>query len=381
MAIGGAYATGRETVEYAAQFGTMGWMSVAATFIILATFAYLVFELSRRYRTFDYRSLVKLLIGPFYWLYDLLHLMLSVTIIGVLISAAGSIMADTLGVPPWLTSAALVTTVAVVLFFGQSLMERFNSTGTILLTLGYLIFSALVLSLKGDDLVATFSNNAPPIDPAATSWTSISSGLIYGALYLCIFPAAMPVMRYAKSHKDSFWSAFNLGWLIAIPLFLTYLAVMAFYPSTAVLESDIPWLTMLSNYGTWVVVVFGILVGWTLLATAVGLVQGALNRINANLEDIGRNPMTRRTNSIAAAVTLIVAIIISQIGVIDLVAQGYTAGAWGMLIVFGLPLMTRGVWLIIKGTPHSGTATRSNAEESQTPDATGAEAGGTTKQT
>ncbi|MEU3271241.1 hypothetical protein ABZ639_10350 [Saccharomonospora sp. NPDC006951] len=356
VAIGGAYATGRETVEYAAKFGALGWMSVLGTFALLAVFAYLVFELCRKFRVFEYRGLLKLLIGPFYWLYDFLYLLLGVTIIGVLISAAGSIMADTLNVPVWITSAGLVAIVAVVLFFGQAVMERFNSTGTILLTVGYLLFAALVLAVKGGDMVANFRDSAPPLDPDSTAWSSISSGLIYGSLYLCIFPAAMPVMRFARARKDSFWSAINLGWLIALPLFLTYFAVMAFYPDPDVLDAQIPWLNMLSNYGPWVVIVFGLLVGWTLLATAVGLVQGALNRVSVNLEDLGRKPLTRRGNGITAAVTLIVAIVISQAGIVDLVAKGYTAGAWGMLIVFGLPLLTRGVWLIVKGDPATLTA-------------------------
>ncbi|TKG64929.1 YkvI family membrane protein [Prauserella endophytica] len=354
VAIGGAYATGRETVEYAAKFGTLGWMSVLGTFALLAVFAYLVFELCRKFRVFEYRGLLKLLIGPFYWVYDFLYLLLGVTIIGVLISAAGSIMADTLSVPVWITSVGLVAIVAVVLFFGQAVVERFNSTGTVLLTVGYVLFAVLVLTVKGDDLVANFRDSAPPLDPDSTAWSSISSGLIYGSLYLCIFPAAMPVMRFARARKDSFWSAINLGWLIALPLFLTYFAVMAFYPDPAVLDAQIPWLRMLSDYGPWVVIVFGLLVGWTLLATAVGLVQGALNRVSVNLEDFGRKPLTRKGNAVTAAVTLIVAIVISQAGIVDLVAKGYTAGAWGMLIVFGLPLLTRGVWLIVKGAPATG---------------------------
>lgn len=348
VAIGGAYATGRESVEYAAQYGTAGWLSVLATFTILTVFAFLIFELCRKFQIFDYRSLMKLLVGRAYFLYDILYLLLGTTIVGVLISAAGNIMKDTIGVPIWVTSILLIGIVAVVLFYGQALMEKFNSTGTVLLTLSFVLFATLVLVVRFDDLESVFAEGAAPLSSDATVWTAIKSGLVYGSLYLCIFPATMPVVRFERARSDSVWSAFNLGWLIAIPLFLTYFSLMSFYPDPDVMDSPIPWLTMLGAYGSWVVVIFGIVVGWTLIATAVGMIQGSLTRVSTNLEDLGRKPLSGWSRSLVAATVLIVAIIISQFGIIDLVATAYTAGAYGMLIIFGLPLLTRGVYLIFK---------------------------------
>lgn len=348
VAIGGAYATGRETVQYAARFGSYGTLSVIATFALLSIFAFLVFELCRKYEIYDYRSLLKLLIGRAYWLYDFLYLLLGLTIVGVLISASGSILLETLGVPSWVTTVGLVIIVAIVLFYGQAIMERFNSLGTILLTAGFILFAALVLGARSDDVLRAMAESVPPLNPSDNAWSAIGMGLIYGSLYLCIFPSTLPVVRFTTSRSDTLWSAFNLGWLIAVPLFLTYFSVMAFYPDDTVMDAEIPWLVMLSGYGPWVVVVFGILVGWTLLATAVGMIQGALTRISASLVAVGRPALSGRKRGAAAAATLLIAVLISLFGIIDLVAMGYTAGAWGMLIVFGGPLLTRGVWLITK---------------------------------
>lgn len=346
VAIGGAYATGRESVEYAARFGTQGWLSVVATFAILTVFAFLVFELCRKYQIFDYRNLLKLLIGPAYWLFDLLYLLLGVTIVGVLISAAGNIMSQTLHVPMWITSTGLVVIVAVVLFYGQELMEKFNSTGTILLTIGFCLFAVLTITIRFDDLASTLQFGAQPLNSDDTAWDAVRSGLVYGALYLVIFPSTLPVCRYKQSRSDAVSSSINLGWLIALPLFLTYFSLMSFYPDTNVVDSPVPWLSMLSGYGNWVVVIFGVLVGWTLLATAVGMIQGSLVRISTNLEDFGRKPLSRRTRAITAVIVLSAAMLISKVGIIDLVANGYTAGAYGMFVIFGLPLLTRGVYLI-----------------------------------
>ena len=62
--IGGAYATGREIVEYGAKFGAMGVWSIVAIGAGFSLIAVLAYEFARLYRVYDYRHFVKRLIGP-----------------------------------------------------------------------------------------------------------------------------------------------------------------------------------------------------------------------------------------------------------------------------------------------------------------------------
>ena len=57
--IGGAYATGREIVEYGAKFGSLGIWSVAAIFAGFTIFVSLTYEFARLNRAYDYRTFVK----------------------------------------------------------------------------------------------------------------------------------------------------------------------------------------------------------------------------------------------------------------------------------------------------------------------------------
>lgn len=77
VAIGGAYATGREAVEYGGKYGALGWIAGLALFVGLTVTACLMFELARKFELFDYRNLLKKLVGPLYWIFDVLYLMLA----------------------------------------------------------------------------------------------------------------------------------------------------------------------------------------------------------------------------------------------------------------------------------------------------------------
>ena len=70
--IGGGYATGREIVSYGAKFGAKGWIAGIGILIGFAVVAILTFEISRLYKTYDYKSMIKVLIGPAWPLFDVL---------------------------------------------------------------------------------------------------------------------------------------------------------------------------------------------------------------------------------------------------------------------------------------------------------------------
>lgn len=347
VAIGGAYATGREAVEYGGKYGALGWIAGLALFVGLTVTACLIFELARKFELFDYRNLLKKLVGPLYWVFDVLYVMLALVIIGVLVSATGEILRTTLGLNYWVGVVLVVGLVSVVNYYGESVIERFNGLGTVLLCLGYVLFAALAISTNWDQMLATFGNWDHSLHPDVSLWEVVRTGLVYAGLYLVIYPATLFTIRRQRRQRDAMLSGAALGVLIVVPWFLTYFSLMGFYPDTKVLNAPLPWLAMLEGHGFWVVVVFGVLVGWTLFATAIGLIHATLRRVSQNLVDFGRPPLGRRSSAVITALTLVVAILLAKIGIIDLVAKGYTAGAYGMIAILGIPLLVRGTYLIV----------------------------------
>src|SRR5690625_7377844 len=87
--MGGGFATGREIVEFGAKYGALGWLGGLAIFFGFTIMAILMFEFSRKFKSFNYRTLLKELIGPFWILFDLVYLLIAILIIAYIASASG----------------------------------------------------------------------------------------------------------------------------------------------------------------------------------------------------------------------------------------------------------------------------------------------------
>jgi len=82
--MGGGYATGREIIEYGGKFGAYGWVSGVFTFFTFAVIAVLTFELARIYCIYDYKSILKQIIGKAWPIYDILYVILLFLIISIM---------------------------------------------------------------------------------------------------------------------------------------------------------------------------------------------------------------------------------------------------------------------------------------------------------
>lgn len=346
--IGGGYSTGREVVAYGAKFGALGWVSGLAIMIGFAVMAFLMFEVARLFRAYDYRNLVKQFLGPLWWLYDIIYIMLAILIVAIVIAATGSILDQTLGIQYWVGIIAIAIVAGFLNFYGTRLIERFKTIGTICLFAGYIIFASLVISNTWGEAKQVFASGDTSFAGDFSAWSLVWTGVIYVGYNLAIYPAALFTAQRQKTLKDTLVGGAVAGVLMTVPWFLTYFALLGSYPSKSVFNADVPWLQMLDGYGVWVVVLFGIVVGWTLIETATGMVHAFLDRLNNNLAESGRRPLSKTSNGIMAIVFLAVSAVVGTAGITNLVDTGYTVLGYAMLIVYGLPIITIGVYRVVK---------------------------------
>lgn len=345
--IGGGYATGREIVQFGARFGDLGWIAGIAVMIGFGLMAFLMLEVSRRFQAFDYRTLLKRLIGPVYWLFDIVYILLAILIIAIMAAATGEILSETMGLNYWVGVGLMIVIVGLLNFFGEGLIERFKSVGTAALYIGYLVFATLVITDNWDAIGQTFSSGDHSLHPDVSVWAVLWSGVLYVGYNLAVYPAALFTTRRQTRLKETVIAGVVSGLLMTIPWFLTYFALMGFYPRSDIFDAPVPWLEMLSEEALWVIVVFGVVVGWTLVETATGMIYALVARVDQNLVDTRRPPMSRGAAGAISVVTLLLALVLAQVGIIDLIATGYTAMAYAMIAVFGLPLLIRGTYLIV----------------------------------
>jgi uncharacterized membrane protein YkvI len=121
----------------------------------------------------------------------------------------------------------------------------------------------------------------------------------------------------------------------------------AFYPSigTEALPSD----ALLRRIGLpWFQLIFQLMILTALLETGIGIVNAFQERI-ARRGGSDR-PTFRSRLIVGAALVLGSAFVASTIGLIDLIASGYGAFGWIMLVLFVLPLATLGLWRLTRAT-------------------------------
>lgn len=348
--MGGGYATGREIIEYGGKFGAYGWISGVFTFVAFAVIAILTFELARIYRIYDYKSILKQIIGKAWPIYDVLYVILLFLIISVMASATGEILQQTIGLDYMVGVVILILIVAFLNFFGSAFIAKFETYGTIALYVAYIIFTVMVITAKKDNISEVFATANTSFTPNASIGLAMWTGIIYATYNLASIPAGLFTLRAQTKRKEAVISAIIGALLMTVPWFLTYFAVMGFYPDENVIGASVPWLVMLQSVSGSVVpvLVFGVVAGWTLIETATGMIHALLERCDQAMEDAHKPALSPKMRGFITAGILIAALLFSKIGIIDLIGMGYSAISYGFMIFYLLPLLTVGLYKVVK---------------------------------
>lgn len=358
--VGPGFSTGREVVEFAGIYGALGTWSLAVILIGFAVLCVIAFEVSRVTEAYNYRTYIRHLIGRAWPLFDVLWIVFMLVISGLVTSAGATVLADTFGVPELLAVFGILATAAVILFIGRRAIEAFDIAGSILFSVGISVFAVVVLLRRWDAVVDVFATTDTQHSESATPLAAAWAGGLYVAYNI---PTMVPVLfaldrqtRRAHSVASGLLGAV----LVFVPFTLTFLAIQAFYTS-GITEEPIPWLVMFGAVGGGALAtLFAVVFTYAVIDTSAATVHAFMDRVDDALTERGRPRMDRRRRGLAVAGVLIAAFVLSRVGVIGLVAQGYTWLAYGFGIVFVLPLVTRGsylIWKASKSSPVPATAT------------------------
>lgn len=350
--IGGGYATGREIYSYGAKFGAMGWIAGLTIGIGFALFAFLTFEICRIYKVYDYKNYIKQVIGPLWPVMDILTILIAILLIAVMAAATGSIF-EQAGLPNFLGSVVIVLLCGLLNFKGSAFIEKFESIGTILLYGGYILFTILVLVKRGSHIGEVFATmDTSAYDGKVTVMLCIWTGILYVAYNINSIPMGMFSLTRQTKRRETLISGLIAGLLMVIPWFLSYFAMMCFYGDSTIVGADVPtpWLSMITsiNGGTWLVVLFSIVMGWTLVETATGCIHMIIDRFDVALTERGQARLSDSKRGIITVITLIAALLLSRIGVVTLIEQGYTYLSYGFILFYLLPTLLVGGYKIIR---------------------------------
>jgi Uncharacterized membrane protein len=335
--IGGGFGSGREIVEFIGRYGVNGLIAIVIGAIFLFIALYLSFEVSRVFRAYDYRTWSKQFLWRFWPIFDILYIIMAWIVIAVVGAAAGFMISDIVGIPFPVAAAIVIIIVGLLHFFGRRALEAFWVIGTIGLYAMYIILWIYVLYAKGGESITNISAGLSQ----GTLWNATWDGFRYTMYNLVVVIPALAFVDRFKSRMESVIASIAAVLLVYGAATVIWLCFMAYYPK--VIDMTVPWYEILKELGAgWVLAVYIFWIFYTLIETSLGMIYGIVRRVDAHLRVYGRG-LTRSTEALLAGISILIAIVTAQVGLVALVAKGYGTMAYGFLLFYFLPLLIIGL--------------------------------------
>ena len=341
VVIGGGYATGRELVEFFLPSGPVGGLwAMLLSAAIWSGICALTFLFAAAVAATNYQLFFRRLLGRFAFLFEALLILYTIVTLSVFGAAAGAIGASLFGWPALIGTLILAVAILFVASRGNAWVESLFKLVSILLYGTYAIFLLLCLWRFGDRIGDAFAGSGPPV-----GW--VASGITYASYNVIGAVLILPALRHQRSPRDAVLSGLLCGPLAMLPAIIFFVCLTAFGPQVMAegLPSDFLLRQLRFPLFHWV---FQLMVFAALLECSVGNVHAINERVVARRTGQGRDdtPLFRLAITV---ILLVFAMGVAQaVGLVALIAQGYRLLAYLVLAIFILPLLTVGVWRLVR---------------------------------
>lgn len=337
--VAGGYATGREVVEFVTQYGPLG--GLFALLVSIATFSLilgLTYEFARKFQVYDYRSFFKELLGRAWVGYEFVFISTLLIILAVVSATAANIFFDNFNIPEYLGVLIMLAAVVITNYLGRDVVNKTLTISAVALTVYIFGFFVLVLYYHGAELSASF-------DGAEVKSGWALSGFMFAAYNCTTIPALLFSTQAIRYRREAVGAAIIAALLAIAPGFLFHLSFLIGYPE--ILDKPLPSYWLIGQLDIkYLLNVYIFILFVTLVQSGVGLLQGLIERMDGwSVEKTGKQ-LTARSHALIAIVTILLAAVLSAIGIIDLISKGYRAIAIGLFLVYLLPICTIGVYRI-----------------------------------
>ena len=313
VVIAGGYGTGRELAEFFLPFGPSGGIlsMMLVSMLFWSLVAAVAFEFARKYQVYDYRTFCRKLLGRGWVLFEVTYFSFLILVLSIIASASGSIFLELFQVSYWVGVIGVMAAIGFLVFAGSRLIEKVLSSWSFILYGTYLIFFFWSLATFGPQISST----------------------------LLLFS-----VRHLKTRRETVLAGVLTGPIAIIPGLLLMLIMAGHYPEVA--EETVPVNLMLEALGSRnFQILFQLVLFGTLIETGTGMIHGLNERFAETFKEMGKEFPTY-ARPLIATVLLVVATMMAQFGLKDLIAKGYGTMTWIFLVVFLIPLLTYGFWKV-----------------------------------
>ncbi|MGD9591019.1 MAG: hypothetical protein AB7V32_00695 [Candidatus Berkiella sp.] len=319
--VAGGYATGQELVQYFLKLGPLdGLLAMGVTLTVWSLLSAATFLLAYRIKAYDYKNLLKHLLGRGWILYEGCYIYVIVLVLSIISITVAHLLHDTLNMPLTVGILLCLAAIFVISLKSSALIEKAFTFWTLLLYLVFFVILVLSIMKSNTNVISLLKIKQP-------NWSWIKNGIIYACYNAAALPAVVFAMRHVQSGKQATIAGLLAGPIAMVPGIIFYFALLTDHQ--AVLSVMIPSKHLLDNLGyVSLTILFTIMLGGTLIQTGVGLLHAFYKRLHVE-----------HKKSYGAIALVFVAALMTQLGLIELIAKGYTVLSWITIGVFVIPLI------------------------------------------
>jgi uncharacterized membrane protein YkvI len=343
LMIGGGYGTGREIVEFFSRYGMRGGLLglglVAGCFAVILAVSY---EFARVFRAYDYRAFFRALLGRGWIAFEILYLAMFALVLAVICAAAGTLVENYLHLPSVVGLAVLLLAIVVFAFYGRKWVTVILTAKAAVLCCVVLVYFAVVGWRYHERIILQFNTSG-----VVPGW---ASGALRYALYASvIIPATLFTTRVIETRRQAVGAGILSGVAAILPAVLMHVSFAAGYPEVLAAQLPAYWMITALQMPFLTIAYIAVLFG-SLFDVGLGFIQSVNERLDGWSRERKGRPLARSTRAVIAFSCVLVSGCLSVIGVVPLIARGYSAMAWGFLVLYVGPVLTIGVLRLRRGT-------------------------------
>jgi len=342
VVIGGGYATGRELATFFLPSGPRGGLyAMLLSMLIWSLVCAVTFLFALQTHSLDYRTFFRHLLGRFWPVFELALVLAMVVILAVYAAAAGAIGQALFAWPLFAGSLLLVVCVTLIASFGNEGVERLFKYVTYFLYATYALFVLLSFSHFGGRIVTAFGAHT-----GTEGWAT--GGLLYAGYNIIGAILILPVVRHMTCRRDALIAGVLAGPMAMLPAILFFICMVAFYPQVTDVPLPSDYLLEKLNLPVFRTL-YQVMIFSALLESATGGIHAINERVaRAYGEASGRKLSTTARLALTCVVVIVAVFIATRFGLVDLIASGYRWLAVAILTTYVLPLLTLGLWRILR---------------------------------
>jgi uncharacterized membrane protein YkvI len=299
--------------------------------LILGVAVYFGLELSRTYKTYDYKSFFKKLFEPydkiFVNLWDAFYIYAAVLAIAVAIAGSSGLICQLFRIPYGIAVISIGLVLLIFTIFGSGLVRNASTFMSIFIIIALFIVSILGIKSGLNNLGRVVCEQTTSAGFGKIFWMAF----LYGSFQSVLIAPIISVSERLQTRNDAFQAALY-GFLVnGTMLLLVCITLLGFFP--AVVKEDLPVYFVANRLGhSWLFILYSSVLFFALISTGVGMMYGVVKRFEVTWNQgsgIFKKVVTRR---MAICLTfLLLSAGISLFGLTAIVAKGY--GSLGIIAI------------------------------------------------